>query len=213
MARSLALCTLVAASLLGLFAASSAEATPIGPACGTCQGSIYDLTYSGSPIASTATTETFRITYTIDTTGYNGTGAYLDAVALKVASSFVDANLVSAPNGVAAWTELFGGLANAGCTGSGSGFDCVMVTANVDLLLVPNATYTWEFDIEVATGSLFDGLDEASVKARYVNFNGTVRQKAGALVSENITLSVVPEPAAALLLGAGALCALARRRR
>ena len=210
MARSLVLSSLLAASFLGFLAASSAEATPIGPACGTCQGAIYDLTYSGSPIATTATTETFRITYTIDTTGYNGPGTYLDAVALKVASSFVDATLVSAPNGPAAWTQLFGGLANAGCTGSGSGFDCVMVTANVNLLLVPNATYTWEFDIEVATGSLFDGLDEASVKARYVNFNGFVRQKAGALVSENITLSV-PEPAVALLLVAGVL-PLARRR-
>ena len=203
----------IATAALGmtLLLASASGATPIGPACGTCQGSIYDISYSGSPISTTATTETFRITYTIDTTGYNGSGTYLDAVALKVASSFVDATLVSAPNGVAAWTEIFGGLANAGCTGSGSGFDCVAVTANVDLLLVPNATYTWEFDIEVATGSLFDGSDEASVKARYVNLNGNMRQKAGALVSENMTLSI-PEPSAVLLLVAGALGGLARRR-
>lgn len=202
---------LLMGSVLVLGAASSANATPIGPSCGTCQGSIYDLTYSGSPIATTATTETFRITYTIDTTGYDGGGSFIDAVALKVASFFVDASLVSAPNGVAAWTEMRGGLNNAGCSGSGSGFDCVMVTASVDLPLVPNGTYTWVFDVEVPTGTLFVGLDEASVKARYITLEGGVRRKAGALVSENITLSI-PEPGFAILAALAALLGARRSR-
>ena len=62
--------TLVALGLV----AGRASADPIGPDCGTCQGSIYTLEYSGSPIATTSTTETFRITLTIDTSGYNGGG-------------------------------------------------------------------------------------------------------------------------------------------
>ncbi len=187
----------IAASFL---LAAGSDATPIGPTCGTCQGSIYELSYSGSPISTTATTETFQITYTIDTTGYTGPGTFLDAVALKVASSFIDATLVSAPTGAANWVEMSGGLANAGCTGSGSGFDCVMVASLVNAPVVPGMIYTWVFDIEVATGGLFTGVDEASVKARYVTANGTVRTKAGALVSEGITLTVVPEPRLALLL-------------
>jgi hypothetical protein len=183
---------------LGLVA-SQASATPIGPSCGTCQGSVYDLTYDPTPVATTATTETWRITYTIDTSGYAGTGVYINTVALKVSSSFVDANLITAPGGVSLWSEMRGGLAAAGCTGSGSGFDCVAFRAPIALApSVPGGTYTWEFDVEIETGGLLTGAGEASVKARYVNGTGT---RVGALVSENITLSV-PEPAAALLLAA-----------
>ena len=187
---------------------AASDATPIGPNCGTCQGSIYELSYSGSPIATTATTETFEITYSIDTSGYNGTGVRLDTVALKVASSFVDATLISAPGGVANWVEMFGGLNAAGCSGSGSGYDCVRVAALVSAPVVPGATYSWVFQIEVPTGSLSVGTDEASVKARYVSSNGI---KKGALVSESITLTNVPEPRLGLL--ALALSSLALRRR
>ena len=197
-----------AASLLF---ASTSDATPIGPSCGTCQGSIYELSYSGSPISTTANSETFQITYTIDTAGYNGGGAYLNTVALKVASSFLNADLVSAPGGIASWTEMFGGLNAAGCSGSGSGYDCVRWQTTLNLAPgVPNATpYAWVFNIEVPTGTLFTGTDEASVKARYVRPNGV---KVGALVSEGITLTVVPEPRLGLLLLA-ALPSLAVRRR
>ena len=190
-----------------LGAASSAGATPIGPSCGSCQGSIYDLTYSGSPISTTATTETFRISYTIDAAGYTGAGSFLDTVALKVSSSFVNATLVSAPGGVANWVEMFGGLNNAGCSGSGSGYDCVRVAALVNAPIVPGGTYEWVFDVEVATGTLFMSPGESSVKARYVNSAGG---KVGALVSEGVTLSV-PEPGA-ISLASAALLALRRRR-
>jgi hypothetical protein len=189
--------------------ASASGATPIGPSCGTCQGSIYELSYSGSPIATTAGSETFQITYTIDTSGYTGTGARLDTVALKVASSFIDATLVTAPGGVANWVEMTGGLNAAGCSGSGSGYDCVRVAALVNAPVVPGVTYTWVFDIEVPTGSLFIDTNEASVKARYVSNNGI---KKGALVSEGITLTNLPEPRLGLLLLLSSL-ALWRRGR
>jgi hypothetical protein len=193
---------LVAAVVVGSWLPSTSEATPIGPSCGTCQGSIYELSYSGAPIATTATTETFRITYTIDTSGYTGVGDVIDSVALKVASSFVDATLISAPGGAAQWVEMSGGLNAAGCSDSGSGYDCVRFAATLALApAVPGGTYTWVFDIEVPTGALFTGLDQASVKARYMRLlSSTTGIKAGALVSEGITLTNLPEPSAALLL-------------
>jgi hypothetical protein len=202
---------LVTLALLLALVASQAGATPIGPGCGTCQGSIYELSYDPTPVATSATTETWRITYTIDTSGYNGTGAYINTVALKVSSSFVDASLVAAPGGVALWNEIYGGLNAAGCSGSGSGFDCVAFHANLSLApSVPGGTYTWVFDIEITSGGLLTGTDEASVKARYVSSTGL---KVGALVSENTTLSV-PEPATALLLTAeAAFVPIAWRRR
>ena len=197
-------------AVLALLLASSSGAIPIGPDCGTCQGSIYELSYSGAPIGTTATSETFQITYTIDTSGYTGTGVFLDTVALKVASSFLDATLVTAPGGVANWVEMFGGLSQAGCSGSGSGYDCVRIAALVNAPVVPGATYTWIFNIEVPTGSLFIDSDEASVKARYVSSNGI---KKGALVSENIMLTNLPEPRLGLLLLALPALALWRRTR
>jgi hypothetical protein len=201
---------LAAAALLFAFAASQAGATPIGPTCGTCQGSIYELTYDPTPIATTATTETWRITYTIDTSGYSGTGVYINTVALKVSSSFVDATLVTAPGGVPLWNEMSGGLNAAGCSGSGSGYDCVAFHAVITLApSVPGGTYTWVFEIELENGGLLTGADEASVKARYVSSTGL---KVGALVSENITLGI-PEPGTALLLAGPALVAGRRRSR
>ena len=55
-------------SLLVVLYAAAAHADSIGPGCGSCNGGIYTLTYSGSPISSTATTKTYRITLTINTT-------------------------------------------------------------------------------------------------------------------------------------------------
>jgi hypothetical protein len=217
------ICALLSAFVAALVVASAAGATPIGP-CGTCQGSTYDLTYSGSPIASDPTpvlgapngTETFRTTYTIDTSDYNGGGVYINTVALKVASMFLDATLFSAPGDVSSWVEMFGGLNAAGCSGAGSGYDCVRWATN-DLSAapsVPGDTYIWVFDIMVPTGTLFTGAGEASVKARYVNSTGL---KVGALVSENITLSTyitpTPEPGQIALLATAVLAALAWRRR
>jgi hypothetical protein len=214
-ARSPLRACLTGAALLLALAASQAGATPIGPSCGTCQGSIYELSYSGAPIASDPTpilgapngTETFRITYTIDASGYDGGGEYIDTVALKVASMFLDATLISAPGGPAAWVELFGGLNAAGCSGAGSGYDCVRWATFLSLApAVPGGSYSWVFDILVPTGTLLGGLDQASVKARYVDGAGV---KVGALVSENVTLT--PEPGAVALFVA-ALVAATRRR-
>jgi hypothetical protein len=209
MARSFALCSLLAALLLG-FAGSSAEASPIGPSCGTCQGSIYDITYSGTAISTAGPTDTWRITLTINTAGYSGGGTHLDTVALKVSASLVSANLVTAPGGTGLWNETLGGLNAGGCNGSAGGFDCVEATSVGTSPAVPGATYTWVFDLEITDGGLFVSPNPgvSSIKARYVDNGGS---KVGDLVSENITLSI-PEPGLALLLGAGISCAIARRR-
>jgi len=194
-----------AISLLSL--AMPAGATPIGPDCGTCQGATYELTYSGSPISSTPTTQTFEITLTINPTGYNGGGAFINAVAPKVSSAVDAVKLVSAPGTLTNWTTMTGGINANGCSGSGSGFVCAKDTSPPTDAPVPFAgTYSWVFDLTVPTGGLTP--NSGSIKVQYTDGSGN---KVGSLVSEEITLEVIPEPSTLLLVAAG-LGVLARRR-
>lgn len=195
-----------------------AVADPIGPTCftdptnDTCQGSLYALTYSGTALPdSDPLTETFRIFLDINTTGYNGGGAFLDQVAIKVSSSFVDATLFSAPGGTGLWAEVDGGIDANGCSGSGSGFACAnFISTSPPGVPVPDGTYEWAFDITVLNGTLITTALGSSIKARYVDAND---RKVGDLVSENITLQTggcpptvcipqqIPEPTTLALLG------------
>jgi hypothetical protein len=191
-----------------LVLAPAAQADPIGPDCDTCQGGIYTLSYDGSPISTTATTETFRITLSVDASGYGGAATHLEEAAVKVSSSIVSASIVSGP-GMVPWWMVMGGIDESGCDGSGSGFDCVgLGSGGVELDAMP--TFGFTFDIEVLTGGLFTGPFESSIKARYTDGMG---HKIGAIVSENITLQAIPEPSTALLIGTGLLLAAAARRR
>jgi len=209
----------LAATALTLSAvAMPARATPIGPpplTCtnNTCQGSIYELTYSGSPISSTAATQTFAITLTIDPTGYNGGGAFINAVAPKVSSAEASVALASAPGVLADWTTMNGGINAGGCNMAGSGFVCAEdehPPSKVPLAdaPVPNATtYTWMFDITIPTGTLTPSA--GTIKVEYTDSSG---HKAGTLVSEPITLEVVPEPSTVALVAAGLGCMSVVRR-
>src|SRR2546426_12173671 len=60
------------ALLLVLVLAPTLKADPIGPDCGTCQGSIYTLELLGNP-----STNVYDVRLEIDTSGYNGGGGGL----------------------------------------------------------------------------------------------------------------------------------------
>lgn len=224
---------LMALFILG-FAASlitpggQAHATPIGPNCPTCQGSIYTLTYDGTALPDSDTAhETFRIIYTIDTSGYSSSGpapgVAIDAAAIKVSSSVVSASLFDAPQadgstgGASDWTIVPGGINAGGCSGAGGGFECADWTASSGLGAAVGGILTWIFDVTVNNGELLTAAGASSIKARYVDASGG---KTGALVSENIDLQIgrpptsIPEPATLALLGCGLLgLAFLHRRR
>src|SRR4051794_5161485 len=99
-----------------------------GSPCATCDGAAYTLTYSGTPIFSTSTTQTFEITLNVNDSFYNGGGSFLDSVAIKVSSPghLVGGSLVSAPTG---FTLSAGNGLNAnGCSGANDGYLCAQGT-------------------------------------------------------------------------------------
>jgi hypothetical protein len=184
-------------SCLSLFGfVASAKADTIGPTnCGSCLGSSYTLTYT-----ATSNPDIFDIFLTVDTSATTLPGDFLNAVAPKVSSSFVNVAFVSGPFG----TVQTGGIAAGGCNGSGSGFFC---SGGTGLAIGSGDVYSWEWAITLASpGDLFTGSDEASIKASFVTPKGG---NAG-ITSEDITLQPgttpsVPEPSTLVLLGTGAL--------
>lgn len=205
---------LFAVALLG---AGSASADPIGPTgCdnSSCQGGIYTLNYDPTPIATGPGTETYRISLSINTTSLSTSpnpAVQISDVAIKVANTVLDGSLFFAPGGTGNWTELLGGISNAGDGGcqanDSNGFDCATANNTTVATLPFVGTYFWAFDIQIATGTLLTGTDEASIKAFFRDSEG---DKTGAILSEPITLQpglppIIPEPQTVMLLGSGLL--------
>ena len=178
--------------------ALSYSTTIEGASCLTCFGSSYTLTVN--EISSGGGNSTYNVLYSVNTTGYNGSGDYLNSVAFKV-SNFGD--IVTAPtvSGVTGFsgTAQFAGIDASGCSGGGtSGFLCAQSSGlGVN---VPNGTYNFAFNgLVLKTGTLFTDVSGWSIKALYgVSDNGTFKQ--AGITSEN---GVVPVPGTLLMFGLG----------
>jgi hypothetical protein len=188
---------------------ASARADAIGPTCtgfddpeDTCFGNIYTLTYDflGG--------DNYLFTLTIDTSGYNGQGDFLNAVAIKPGGDIQSATLVTQPGG---YSTMIGGLSANECNGSSAGFICSSYL-NGGGVPVPVGTYTFSWNAIV--GDLFTGPGEGSVKALFtqsciadVKGCPDSRYKQAGLTSEQITVheGEVPEPPSLLLFSSSLL--------
>jgi hypothetical protein len=177
---------LVAAAAFAFLPATTNAA--IGPACGTCQGSVYELTYSGVPIKSTSTTQTFQFTLTIQASGYSEGPAFVESVALKVSDRVSAVHLASAPAPVAQWKASWPGTKT--CDLGQDGFVCAVNSPPAEAPVPGVVTYSWVFEVTIPTKAhLFTASNAARIKVRYTGAKGN---RVGKLVSERITLGVSP---------------------
>jgi hypothetical protein len=186
------------AALCVLLSPVGLHAGTIGPDCDSCFGGVYSI--SADLLSAAGSQETWRVTYGIDLTGYNGPSeaTFVSSLAAKVVSgpNLFDWETV-VPDGTptgGTWNDTTGNLNSGGCDGSGGGWVCLQWTSGTQLLV--GSAYEWVFDVTIKAGTL---MDVASVQA---NFDPPT----GLLMSEKVA---VPEGGAVelpmLLTGLGFL--------
>src|SRR5687767_1287300 len=177
--------------LLGVGSTAHALSTTIGGAtCATCFGSVYTLS-----VVDSGTANLWNVTYQVDTTNYSGQGSGLDAIAFKItdkSSNILNTTITSQPPTFGSLT--LGGLSAGGCGSGPAGFICSS-SSNLGGVAVPNGTYTFQYGVTLAAGTLFGNVTDWSIKGLYVNSAGEQR----GLTSEH----GVPVPGTSLLFGVG----------
>ena len=178
--------------LLGVGSTAHALSTTIGGAtCASCFGSVYTLS-----VVDSGTANLWNVTYSVDTTNYSGQGSGLDAIAFKItdnSSNILNTTITSQPPTFGSLT--LGGLSAGGCGSGPAGFICSS-SSNLGGVAVPNGTYTFQYGVTLAAGTLFGNVTDWSIKGLYVNSAGEQR----GLTSEH---GSVPVPGTSLLFGVG----------
>jgi hypothetical protein len=120
----------------------------------------------------------------------------LDAIAFKItsnSSNILSTSITSQPSSFGSLT--LGGLSAGGCGSGPAGFICSQ-SSNLGGVAVPNGTYTFQYGVTLAAGTLFGNVTDWSIKGLYVDSTG----KQAGLTSEH---GSVPVPGTSLLFGVG----------
>jgi hypothetical protein len=208
-----------AAGLLTLSLAGSASAAPIGPNCGSCFNTIWDLTATPVDAANGIYHLDFTATGTADT---QSTYDFINGVAFKVVpnASFIQAaSLVSSPGG--SWDLLggpLGGPTQCQTLALSSAWLCAEATDQGVASPGDGDTLLWRFLVDLNT-VLTDGQDvsiQATMTRKFTGGGGPFvgQQVFSGELSEGLDLTItVPEPQLLALMGFGFLIAARQIRR
>jgi len=179
-----------------LGAPNSAPATPlynfIGD-CGSasCFGSTYTLIIGD---AGDAVNTTYTATLIINTSGYTGSGQFIDAVDFKVVNNVTPFSLVNAPGGAGNWLSYFdSGQAANDCVNGGGFKVCAKDPDLHDLAPVTMGILTWDW-----TFSSNDQISFGHIGASYNDAAGTIKGQ-----NTSISSATLDAPSTLMLLGAG----------
>jgi hypothetical protein len=164
--------------------------------CGgsTCFGSVYTLNVDSGTASGGGTL--YNVEYVVNTAGYTGGGSGLDAIAFKITdntSNILSTSVTSQPGTFGSLT--LGGLSAGGCASGPAGFICSS-SSNIGGVPVPNGTYTFQYGVTLANGTLFGDTSQWTLKAQYVTSSGDSRGLTSATGG-------VPVPGTSLLFGIG----------
>jgi hypothetical protein len=149
------------------------------------------------------------VTYTINTDGYTGDRLGFNQIGFKAISGWTSGTVLSSPVGsVTDWNPIFDDpiASNSLCDTSNGDTDKVCIHGFVDI--TAGGDYTWTFRID--DGTLITDTSQWHLGAQYANGHYRAR---GNIISAEGGGPAVPEPAAAVLFGLGALLVTRSARR
>ena len=200
MSKLMKLCLSVSVCVLWAAASHATSLTLVD--CAGCQKADLTLDVANQGDGS------FIVTYTVNTTGMDTDGGKLtgfNQIGFLTIKDWTSVSLISAPNGVANWTDPIEAVVHSGalCELSNGDPSKICSAAKTSFLdMSGGGNFVWKFKV---VGGTELPTDEWHFSGQWTNQLGIARGNIISVGAGGPTPPSVPEPTAALLFGVGTL--------